>query len=115
MEKGAFQYLQKPVRPLELLALLEKIYDIIDLKAAKSQTEQKLRESENRFRAIFETAEDAVFMKNRDLQYILVNPSAKRLFGLETSKMIGCTNEELFENESIATLCQIDKRFFGIQ
>jgi PAS domain S-box-containing protein len=110
LEKGAFQYLQKPVRPLELLNLLEKIFDIINLKIEKYQAEENLRESENRFRTIFETAEDAIFMKNSNLEYILINPSAKRLFGLSTLQMIGRRNEELFKNRAIERLRQIDSR-----
>ena len=81
LEKGAFQYLQKPVRPLELLNHLEKIYDILDLRAAKHQAEEKLRESENRFRAIFETAQDAIYMKDRDRKYVLINPNAENFLG----------------------------------
>jgi two-component system cell cycle sensor histidine kinase/response regulator CckA len=110
LEKGAFQYLQKPVRPIELLNLLEKIFDIINLKVEKYQAEKNLRESENRFRTIFETAEDAIFMKNSNLKYILINPSAKRLFGLSASQMIGRKNEELFKNSAIKRLRQIDIR-----
>ena len=110
LEKGAFQYLQKPVRPLELLNLLEKVFDIINLKVEKYQAEENLRASENRFRTIFETAEDAIFMKNGNLEYILINPSAKRLFGLSASQMIGRRNEELFKDGAITRLRQIDSR-----
>ena len=48
LEKGAFQYLQKPVRPLELLNLLEKIFDLIELRATNYQAEEKVKESEYR-------------------------------------------------------------------
>ena len=94
LEKGAFQYLQKPVRPLELLNLLEKIFDIIDLRRAKFQAEEKLRESENRFRAIFETAEDAIFMKDQERNFVLVNPKAETFWGFSASALIGHTAEE---------------------
>ncbi len=94
LEKGAFQYLQKPVRPLELLNLLEKIFDIIDLRRAKFQAEEKLRESENRFRAIFETAEDAIFMKDQDRKFVLVNPKAETFWGFSASALMGHTVEK---------------------
>ena len=35
LERGAFQYLQKPVRPLELLNLLERAFDTIRLRDEK--------------------------------------------------------------------------------
>jgi PAS domain S-box-containing protein len=110
LEKGAFQYLQKPVRPLELLNLLEKVFDIIKLRNEKYQAEENLKESETRFRTIFETAEDAIFMKDGELRYILINPSAKRLFGLSSSQMIGRTNQELFKRSNVAHLHEIDSR-----
>ena len=88
LEKGAYQYLQKPVRPLELLNLLEKIFDIIDLRIAKYQAEEKLRESENRFRAIFETAEDAIFMKDRNRRFVLINPKAEPFLGVQDSVLM---------------------------
>ena len=100
LEKGAYQYLQKPVRPLELLNLLEKIFDIIDLRIAKYQAEEKLRESENRFRAIFETAEDAIFMKDRNRKFVLINPKAEPFLGFPASALIGHTADEFFDQDN---------------
>ena len=71
------------------------IVDISDRKAVEDQ----LRESEERFRAIFETAEDAIFLKNKERQYTLVNPSMKRLFGVGASEIIGRTTADYFDGE----------------
>ena len=110
LEKGAFQYLQKPVRPLELLNHLEKIYDILDLRAAKHQAEEKLRESENRFRAIFETAQDAIYMKDRDRKYVLINPNAENFLGFSAPELIGHTAEEFFDEDNAAMIRASDAR-----
>lgn len=110
LEKGAFQYLQKPVRPLELLSLLERIFDIIDLRVAKNQAEKRLRESENRFRAIFETAQDAIYMKDRDRKYVLVNPKAENFLGFTASELIGHTAEEFFSEDGAAIVKASDNR-----
>jgi len=110
LEKGAFQYLQKPVRPLELLNLLEKIFDIVDLRDAKHQAEQKLRESESRFRAIFRTAQDAIFMKDQDRKYVLINPKAEKFLGLSAVEIVGDTAEEFFEEEIAAAVRASDTR-----
>ena len=110
LEKGAFQYLQKPVRPLELLNLLEKIFDLIDLRAANYQAEEKLRESENRFRAIFETAEDAIFMKDRNRKFVLINPSAESFLGFSASALIGHTAEEIYDENNAAIIGESDAR-----
>lgn len=43
LEKGAFYYLQKPVRPAELVELVELAFETIRLKAEKRQAEADLR------------------------------------------------------------------------
>ena len=110
LEKGAYQYLKKPVRPLEMLNLLEKIFDIIDLRIAKYQAEEKLRESENRFRAIFETAEDAIFMKDRDRKFVLINPKAESFLGFSVSALIGHTAEEFYDEDNAKRVRTSDTR-----
>jgi two-component system cell cycle sensor histidine kinase/response regulator CckA len=62
----------------------------------KRKAELALRESEARFRTIFETAQDAIFLKDEDLKYTLVNPSMARLFGIDANDVIGRTDEVLF-------------------
>jgi PAS domain S-box-containing protein len=106
IEKGAFQYLQKPVRAIELLKLLDRVFEIIQIREEKHQAERLLRESEERFRTIFESARDVVFLKDQDLRYTLVNPRMERLFNLPASEFLGRTDEEIFhpaKNESINT------------
>jgi DNA-binding NtrC family response regulator len=53
LEKGAFYYLQKPVRPAELLELVELAFETIRLKAEKRQ------------------AEDALLARNKELEEIV--------------------------------------------
>lgn len=75
-----------------LSGLVGVILDITERKRA----EEALRESEERFRAIFETAEDSIFIKDRSLKYEQVNPAMEKLFGLSSSELIGKTDKELF-------------------
>ncbi len=65
-------------------------------------TEQKkaqkaLAESEKRFRTIFESARDGIYLKDKNLRYTLVNQAMGRLFGLAPEAFIGKTDRELFE------------------
>lgn len=99
LQKGAFHYLQKPVRPIELINLLERIFETVIIRAEKRQAEEKLRDSEKRFRTIFESAQDAIFLKDRDLKYTLVNPVMERLYGLPAEDFIGNTDAQLFGTE----------------
>ena len=47
---------------------------------ARKRAEEALRESEERFRAIIQAAEDSIFIKGTTLQYTLVNPAMERVF-----------------------------------
>ena len=82
------------------------IHDITDSKRA----EDALRESEERFRAIFETAQDSIFIKDCDLKYTHVNPAMEKNFGFSSPKLIGLTDENLFNEETGAHIREIDSR-----
>jgi len=77
---------------------------------ARKRAEEALRQSERRFKAIFEGTEDYIFLKNRSLQYIDVNPAGERLLGLPASNIIGSTYEDLFSREDAAYLREADTR-----
>ena len=80
--------------------------DITDRKLA----EQELRLSEERFRAVFESASDNIFIKDLFLRYTHVNKSMEKLLGLPSSKIIGRTVEELFDAEVSAYIRDAEKR-----
>ena len=61
------------------------VEDITDSKQAQTA----LSESEERLRAVFETAQDCIFLKNRDLVYTHVNPAFLRAVDLSESDVIG--------------------------
>ena len=58
--------------------------------------EQALKESEARFRAIFDAAQDVIFIKDRSLRYTQVNPAMERLFDRPAADLIGKTDIDLF-------------------
>ncbi|WP_051305411.1 isochorismatase family protein [Desulfogranum mediterraneum] len=82
------------------------MHDITDSKRA----EDALRESEERFRTIFETAQDSIFIKDCTLKYTQVNPAMEKSFGFSASSMIGMRDEELFGEESASDIREIDSR-----
>jgi two-component system cell cycle sensor histidine kinase/response regulator CckA len=87
----------------------ETLEDITEWKLA----EEALRESEERFRTIFESALDSIFIKDLDFRYTLVNPGMERLFGMPASQLIGMNDEELFGNEPAADIREVDIRVLG--
>ena len=76
----------------------------------RKRAEEALRESEERFRAIFETARDSIFIKDLALKYTQVNPAMERLFDLPAAELIGKTDEELFGKEAGEHLREVDSR-----
>ncbi len=82
----------------------------IDNITERKRAEEALRESEERFRAIFQTAEDSIFIKDTTLQYTLVNPAMERLLARRAPELIGLTEVELFGAEGIDHLQQVDRR-----
>jgi hypothetical protein len=69
--------------------------DIISVRdiTAKKLAEEKLLENENRFRAITETANDAIVVSNDKGQIVFSNPSALKVFGYEESEFTGMSFE----------------------
>lgn len=76
----------------------------------QKQAEIQLKHSEERFRAIFEGAQDCIFIKDKELHYTHVNPAMERLFELSSKEFIGKTDEEIFGKEALAYLREVDRR-----
>lgn len=92
--------------------------------AARKQSEQTLKRaheelkeraralelSEARFRAIFETTRECVFMKDRSLRYSMVNPAMAGLLRRSVEDILGKTDEEIFGRRVGARLRNLDLR-----
>jgi len=63
----------------------------------KSQAAQQA--SDERFRAVFETAKDIIFIKDKNLRYTDVNPEIEKLLGLPADTAIGRTDTDIFGEE----------------
>ena len=63
------------------------------------EAEGALRESEHRFRALFEQSNDAVFFTDLNLRLLDVNKSASQLFGYEVDELIGVHVQQLIAPE----------------
>ncbi len=86
--------------------MLLTLLDITDRKNA----EEGLRRSEERFRAIFEAAQDSIYIKDVSLRYTHVNPALAALLGTDRARLIGCSDEELFGVEAGIHLREVDLR-----
>jgi PAS domain S-box-containing protein len=76
----------------------------------RKQMEKALRESEQKFRTIFETAQDSIFVKDRSLRYQFVNSAMKVLFNLPESELVGKTDLDLFGEKAAEHIAKTDRR-----
>ncbi|MBI4965494.1 MAG: PAS domain S-box protein [Desulfomonile tiedjei] len=87
------------------------VEDITDRKHAQDA----LSESEERFRAVFETAQDLIFLKDRNLVFTHVNPGYLRTLELDESEVIGKTGEEIFGEQEANYIMDLENRVLGGQ
>ena len=76
----------------------------------REKAEAALRESEYLLSAIFETAKDAMFVKDRSLNYVRANPSAADNMGLKVEDLVGRDDTFVFGPELAAEKTAEDKK-----
>jgi PAS domain S-box-containing protein len=64
-----------------------------------------IRESEERFRAVFDSAPSAIYVKDLNGRYLFVNEAAAKFFGVAKEGWIGKRSRELFPGH-LADLCE---------
>ena len=97
--KGAFSYLTKPYNPDEVLATLKRAVAVKCLAVKAERVEHALSESEDRFRAVVESAYDAIMIADEDQVVVSANALARQYFGEERTTMLGCTLGEILPAE----------------
>jgi len=111
VEAGANDFITKPIDKLELkvrMASLLKMKEAQDeikrhraeLEATVHMRTAALRESEGRFRAIFEAAQDCIFVQDTSFRHTQVNPAMAKLLGRSEENILGLTDEMLFGEEA---------------
>jgi PAS domain S-box-containing protein len=89
-----------------LTAAAEMISLIVDRK----QSESSSRESDERFRVIFEDAGDCIYIKGLDQRYERINPAMEQLLGFPASEIIGRMEAEVFGQETGRQIQLFDRR-----
>lgn len=66
----------------------------------RKKIEEALRESEKRYRALFEESRDAIYITTREGRVVDINPSGLNLFGFTKQEMIGMNIREIYVHAS---------------
>ncbi|MCR3883829.1 CHASE4 domain-containing protein [Methanotrichaceae archaeon M04Ac] len=91
----------------ELGTLADSINEMLDRLEIYNH---RLLETEERFRAIFETAQDCIFIKDRESRYVQVNPVMEKIFKMSSSEILGKGDEILFGPETAAIIREADSQ-----
>ncbi len=88
MKAGAHDYLMKG-NLTRLLPVIERELREADNRADKRHTSEALRESELRYRLLWETATDAVLLFDKDGVIHFANPAVEEVFGFKPGDLVG--------------------------
>lgn len=89
LTKGAFAYLTKPYNSQELKAILRRAVSVKGLAVRAEHVEQALHASEERFRALVESAADAIVLADQGGHIIWWNGAAEHMFGHSKREALG--------------------------
>lgn len=88
MKAGAHDYLMKG-NLARLVPVVERELREAENRRSKRATEEALKDSELRYRLLWETATDAVLLLNPDAVVEFANPAVKPIFGYDPQELIG--------------------------
>lgn len=89
LSRGAFAYLIKPYNRDELRAILRRAIGINDLAIQAEHAQHALLESEDRFRSIVESANDAIVVADHQGYVVSWNRAASLMFGYTADEVVG--------------------------
>ncbi|MEW6352323.1 MAG: sigma 54-interacting transcriptional regulator [Thermodesulfobacteriota bacterium] len=78
--------------------------------AGIKEAPETLRGTDALFKALFESAQDCIFLKDRNLVYTHVNPALAKLLGVNAKRIVGRTEEALFDLGSGKDIRDLDRR-----
>ncbi len=78
--------------------------------AERIHAERLALENERRFRTIFETAPDCIFIKDRAMRYVVVNPAMEQLLEMPAPEIVGLTDRQLFGRKVAEHLMNVCRR-----
>src|SRR6267143_1800095 len=87
------------------LYFISQIQDITERK----QVQEKLLESEARFRAILDNSPTMIFLKDTEGRYLLVNRQFESMFHLDHKTIVGKTDVEIFSPQQAAAFQANDR------
>ncbi|OJX38110.1 MAG: hypothetical protein BGO78_08765 [Chloroflexi bacterium 44-23] len=89
------------------IELLELISYQIALSIIRKRTEEEMRENEEKYRALFESSQDAIFLEDLDGNILEANETALKMFGYTKEEMASITIDKLMPAQKKTTVTAI--------
>ncbi len=105
---GAYAYVEQKSGVVLRNGQPSYITGVIRDVSEQKKTELLLKESETMLRMMFDTAADAIFIKDMNGMYVKANKACADLMGTTTEAMIGRTDSEYFPPETAAEVFRTD-------
>jgi two-component system cell cycle sensor histidine kinase/response regulator CckA len=96
-----FGYIPKPFQEIELKTTIE-------MALYKHGFELQLKESEARFRSLFENSQDVIYISDKAGNILEINPAGLNLFGYEREEMLGAPPDRFYADPN-------DRKSYQIQ
>jgi PAS domain S-box-containing protein len=105
MQAGADDYLVKPFSTRELLA---RVAAILQINRLRRESEQAIRQSEERFHSFMNNSPATAFIKDDEGRFVFVNRTVEQQFARPLSEWVGKTDEQLFPSDEARLIRQND-------
>jgi PAS domain S-box-containing protein len=109
MKAGAHDYIMKD-KLARLVPAIQREIREAEMRAEHRLAEEALRRSEERFRAVIESAQDCIFIKDRNLNYTHVNSAMAALTGVPVWELLGKEADFIYGEEAAEHIKEVDLR-----
>lgn len=89
------------------LYFLQAVANVLAAAIERSRSEETLQERNTLLNAIIEGTHDAIFVKDRQHRYLVINTAGARVFGKSVEEVVGKTVSELMPSD-LATAVRLD-------
>ncbi len=109
MKAGAHDYIMKN-NLTRLVPAVERELREAEVRRARKRAEDTLQENYQIMQAVFEGTTDAIFVKDRQGRYVMINSAGARVFGKAPGDVIGMHDTELFGDASACQIIEHDRQ-----
>jgi len=100
IQKGAYDFIQKPFDTDELFSALDRCFDRIKIEKEKAFFEIALLEAEQKYRTLVETMKEGLVVLDKKRSIIYSNDSLCKMTGYSKDELTGKNTSLFFDNEN---------------